>query len=243
MPLPLLAIDQVLTTVAGSPAEEGLQAYVLSMVFANAAARTTRNQATDSADKAQIFNAQWNSQLGSLGWVVTAASTSSIQSFSSGQTTTVDRQLRTQAASPAVGTTLDALAALATDQSAPAQALTQMFWEAGSAEVPFSAAVGQFSSASDGPSFELAIFTLTLGALGVEKRGLVFGHAAKLNPTSVLGLFELVLASSVELSVSHVAARLQPDVFAAKRAELAEKLQGRAANHFCSVPAGLIQGV
>lgn len=243
MSFPILAIDQILTTVVGSPAEEDLQAYVLSMVFANAAARTARNQANDGADKASIFNSQWNSQLGNLGWVVTAAGTSSMQSFSSGQTTTVDHELRTQLASSGVNTTLDALATLATDNSPSAQALTQMFWESGSADIPFVAALGQFLSTSDGPTFELATFTLLLDSLMIEKRGSIFGQATKLNPDSVVGLFESVLASSVELSVTHITARLQPDIFAAKRADLVQKLQGRAASHFCSVPAGLAKGV
>lgn len=243
MSLPLLTVDQILTTVTGNPSEADLQAYVLSMVFANATGRAARNDAPDPAAKAQAFNAQWNSQLGNLGWVITAAGTSSIQSVNSDQTTTVDHQIRAQAGSPAVAATLDALAVKATDKSPMAQALTQMFWEAGSAETPFAAAVGQLSSGPDGLTFELATFTLPLDVLAVPKKGIVFGHSTKLNPTSVVGLFEQVLASSVELSVSHLTARLQPEVFAGNRTDLIVKLQGHAPSRFCSVPAGLVQGI
>ena len=55
MALPMLSVDQVLTGVDGAPAAADLDPYLLTMVFANAAARAGRKAIPDAAGAAEYF--------------------------------------------------------------------------------------------------------------------------------------------------------------------------------------------
>lgn len=127
MPQAMLSVDQVLTRVEGMPAASDLDPYLLTMVFANAAARAGRKAVADPAAAAQAFAQQWGQRLGQVGWVVTAAGTSRLMMSGTGQTATVaDRIL--QAAGPDSGA-----AAVMADLQARADgdgAVVRLWWSA-----------------------------------------------------------------------------------------------------------------
>lgn len=235
---PILVVDQVLTTVAGDPSQQAVQDYLLSMVFANAAARAARDSAADG-DRTQAFASQWSDQLGNLGWVITQAGSMEMSSTGS-QPTTVAKQIASQAGSPAILDGLAALKALAGSEAAPDEALADMFWNAAADGEVFVGSIGQISAGADGAAFELATCTLRLDQLKVQKPCLFVRRTVPLAPTSAAALFVPVVAASVDLTVSHISASLPASLFDSKRSDLIAKLGGRIADHYRALPAGLV---
>lgn len=238
MSSPILVVDQVLTAVAGEPSQQLLRDYLLSMVFANAAARAARNNAAADAE-AQDFASEWSNQLGNLGWVITQAGSARI-SFAGSQTTTVADQVALQAGGPGIENGLTALKSLVSSRTDEVQALTDMFWNAAADGDVLVGSIGQVSAGPDGPAFELATFTLPLDRLAVSKPGLLGRKTAPLAPTSPAAFFVEVDADSVDLSVSHISASLRADLFAAKRDDLIAKLGDRVEAHYRALPSDLV---
>lgn len=236
---PILTVDQVLTTITGAPTQQALQDYLLGMVFANAAARAARN-AADPDDKAQAFVSQWTNQLGSLGWVITHAGTGQLLSGSGKQTATVAERVESQAGSAAINAAFNALKILASVSKGDSAAVTGMFWEAAADGGVMIGSVGQLTIGPDRSAFELATLTLQLDKLEMLKKGLIGWKAEPFKANSADALFAEVLAASIDLSVSHMSAVLQPEVFAAKRDELTEKVGEHVKDHCRAVPQNLV---
>lgn len=236
---PILVVDQVLTTVVGAPDQQPLHDYLLGMVFANAAARAARNAAAPD-DKAQAFVSQWANQLGNLGWVITQAGTSALNSGAGKQTATVADRVESQAGSGGIGAAFAALKTLASASAGDAAAVSGMFWDAAADGGVLVGSIGQLSFGADGPAFELATLTLQLDKLEVLKKGLIGWKAEPFQASSASALFADLLATSIDLSVSHMSAVLQAEVFAAKRDDLIAKLGAHVKDHCRAVPASLV---
>lgn len=236
---PILVVDQVLTSVVGGPAQQPLQDYLLGMVFANAAARSARNTAAP-ADKPQAFLSQWTNQLGSLGWTITHAGTSALTSGAGKQTATVADRVESQAGSAVIAAAFNTVKLLASAGTSDAAAVAGMFWDAAADGDVLIGSVGQLSVGTDSPTFELATLTLQLDKLEILKKGLLGWKAEPFRANAANALFADVLATSIDLSVSHMSAVLQPEVFAAKRDELIAKLGGHVEDHYRAVPPNLV---
>ena len=239
MTVPVVVVDQIFSCIEGADAQPRLQDFVLSMVFANAAARAQSKQGDGFAPDA--FRGAWSSALGNLGWVITGAGTSTIHTQSRGATTTLADRIIASAPSAGVEKALSALNALCGDGSDKGDdaGLAKLWWQSGSDFAPFYASVGSVDLTGTSVVAELAQFSVKLDDLEVKERGFLHPKSKPLDPNSAAAIFDDVLESSIELSAFHIQLELHPEKFAASKQDLIAKLADKVFDHFITSPAGL----
>ena len=237
MALPMLSVDQVLTGVAGAPAAADLDPYLLTMVFANAAARAGRKAIPDAAGAAEAFARQWMQRLGQVGWIITAAGTTRLMSSGTGQTATVADRLR-QAAGPdgGAGAVLDAVAAGAAD---PGPAL-RLWWGAVTDPALMQGAIGQVGVGPDGLQLALVSFTLDGSKLRRPAQGFLHREGQPVDLSTPAALFDEVQAGSIDLTTTSLTAVLKADVFAAQQPDLDRMVGAKMAEHIAAEPPSLV---
>ena len=237
MALPMLSVDQVLTGVDGAPAAADLDPYLLTMVFANAAARAGRKAIPDAAGAADAFARQWLQRLGQVGWIITAAGTTRLTSSGTGQTATVADRLRQAAGSDGgVPAVLDAVAAGAAD---PGPVL-QLWWRAVTDPALMQGAIGRLGQGPDGLQLALVGFTLDGSKLRRPAQGLLHRTGVPVDLSSPAALFEEVQAGSIDLTTTSLTAVLKGDVFAAQRPDLDRMVGAKMAEHVAAEPPSLM---
>lgn len=237
MPQAMLSVDQVLTRVEGMPAASDLDPYLLTMVFANAAARAGRKAVADPAAAAQAFAQQWGQRLGQVGWVVTAAGTSRLMMSGTGQTATVaDRIL--QAAGPDSGA-----AAVMADLQSRADgegAVVRLWWSAVCEGPMLQGAIGQVSAGADGLRLALVSFTLDGSRLLMPREGFLHRTAPPPDLSTPQVLFQELQAGSIDLTTSALTAVLQGDVYASQKPDLDRMVGAKMAAHVAAEPPSLV---
>lgn len=240
----LLTVDQVITEVSESTAHNLVRDYALSMVFANASARA-QSKASASSDYS-VFKDMWLSQLGKLGWVISNAGTTNIQSSSSDKTN-IAALIRQQATSQSVAnilTLLDKSFSAPKDSNdrpavRPSQRMISTisnWWDfcVNDAGVMHSV-IGLVGSQNDRPIFELDIITIDLSKVEIRSKGL-FSKKQDFSYEDVSCLFDDIDPDTVDISCQNLTAQLDPSVFNGVRDELAEKLGDKFADHYAAFP-------
>lgn len=128
MPRPTVVVDQIFAITTASDPTAGLKDALLSLVFANAAARAQRS--SDPENSVDTFRNAWSSAMGNVGWVITSAGNSQISTQSSRGTTSVADRLMMNAPSSAIETAVDQLKDLS-HETGNSDDLLEMWWEAG----------------------------------------------------------------------------------------------------------------
>jgi hypothetical protein len=237
----VIAVDQVLTIVPKIPFQPLLQDYILGMVFANAAARASRSTITNSNDAAQVFNNQWNNQLGQIGWILTSAGSQQIKYSGSNQTTTIADSLVQQAGSDVVLQAINTLKSLTESNDSSATALTDFWWEFATQGQFMQSYIGQLMCSSESVNFEMFLFSVDLSKIQVPSSGFLNMKSSSLDYSSIKAIFSNVLASSIELTTYNLSAVLQIDIFAKSREELNQLIGAKLTDHYKTFPANLLQ--
>lgn len=249
-----VVVDQIFACIQGEDNTPRLQDFILSMVFANAAARA-KSQAGDGFS-VDAFRSGWSAALGNLGWVITAAGTSKMSMSSRGATTTIAQRILTNAPSAAIEMAITALHDVTQEQGPATQSapiskshgssepsdddqVQNMWWQSGRKFSPFYASLGAVDLTGDVIRAELVQFTLVLDKLQVKDTGLLHFGSKPLHPKSTAAIFDEVLADSIDLDVSHITAELHPQSFGHNRADLIAKLGGKVFDHFETTPPNL----
>lgn len=122
-----IAVDQVLVFGLSDLDEELVAAYLTTMVFANAAARSETGTLQSQEDGTRFYQ-KWLSTLGGLGWILTSGGESQITSRSLGKKTTT---LAAEISKTVGPTTSGILASLEQEHQAlgpEAESLMQFWW-------------------------------------------------------------------------------------------------------------------
>ena len=233
----LVVVDQIFASVEGAYNQSLLQDFILSTVFANAAARASRNAAAESANDA--FRNEWSSALGQLGWVVSSAGVTQLSSYSGRSVTTLARNIDAAISSPAIAGALDALEGLTQSKDTDAAKLTDMWWRAGAQADPFYASIAVVDLTGDNPVGEFAQFTVDMNALEIKDDGILLPSDKPLDPTSAKALFTEVLARSIRMTNYQIKAELQLEQFQSQRSTLIDRLGSKVFDHFETQPLGL----
>ena len=235
MPQQILAVDQVLTQVGGISTAGDLYPYVLSMVFANAAARASRKAVSDPKAAAQAFSQQWNQRLGQVGWVITSAGTATLLTSGTGMTATVGGRISQAAGASSAIAGLFASLKAATDPANPA---TMLWWSAVTEGALMQGALGDVSLGSDGLQLSLTTFVLDGSRLLLPGQGILHRKANPPDLTTPHVLFQQVQAGTIDLTTSSLTAVLRADVFGASKPELEQLLAAKMKSHVASQPPG-----
>ncbi|MEB3189457.1 MAG: hypothetical protein VKL42_03845 [Snowella sp.] len=238
----VIAVDQVLTIVPKIPFQPLLQDYILGMVFANAAARASRNTITNSNnDAAQVFNNQWNNKLGQIGWTLTSAGSQQIKYSGSNQTTTIADSLVQQSGSDVVLQAINTLKSLTESNDSSAIALTEFWWEFAAQGQFMQSYIGQLMCSSESVNFEMFCFYVDLSKIQVPSSGFLNIKSSSLDYSSIKAIFSNVLSSSIDLTTYNLSAELQIDRFANSREELNQRIGAKLTDHYKTFPANLLQ--
>jgi len=244
MPSELLAVDLVLTISEASP--ENLRTYALSMVWANAAARSEANKATDgsSHDQAWVdhFFRACSQNLGRLGWRIKEAGKSTLSPAASGPTTTLADVITKTGASRGARGAIDRLKTLTGGKeggkaaSDEANALLSFWWQNAFTDPWLACGVGSVSSSADTLQMEIDLVQIDTSTLLTPPQGLVTGLLSKGNPfkpQDAGGLFVDVEARSVgAISRRTWGADLDFSVFEPQRETVASRLGAKFAEHY-----------
>lgn len=237
MPRPTVVVDQIFAITTASDPTAGLKDALISLVFANAAARAQRS--SDPENSVDTFRNAWSSAMGNVGWVITSAGNSQISTQSSRGTTSVADRIMMNAPSSAIETAVDQLKDLS-HETGNSDDLLEMWWEAGRQFKPFYASLAAVDIDPDSIVLELAQFSVDLGALEVPDGGVLFPREKPLHPKSPAAFFENVLENSIDMSVYHIRCELNLQVFGTQRRELEKKLGDKFFDHFRTLPEGLL---
>lgn len=237
MARPVVVIDQIFSSISEPSAQSKLQDFVLSMVFANAAARAQSKDGTLFAT--DPYRNAWSNTLGSLGWLVTGAGTSVIKTDSYDATTTVADRIAANAPSDAIVSALSALNAYCKEDAEEPSKLTKLWWESGNQFDTFFASVGAVNLTDDVVVVELAQFSVDLKKLAVKGHGLLHPRPKSLDPTSACAIFDEVLERSIDMTTFHIQAEMHAEKFETRKSELEAKLGDKIFDHFLTQPAGL----
>ncbi len=246
-----VVVDQIFACIQGDDIQSRFQDFVLSMVFANAAARA-KSQASGGLSH-EAFRSAWSSTLGNIGWVVTNAGTSNVSMTSRGATITLAANIVANAPTAAVKTAVSTLQKSIENDIDPSgsssgsqaksdalqEALPGMWWKSGIQFFPFFASLGQVDLSDDVIRVELVQFSVDLDRLRLKETGLLYFGSKPLHPNSAAALFKEVLQDSIDLDVFHITAELQTQSFGQNRADLIGKLGAKVFDHFETSPAGL----
>ena len=219
-----IAVDHALCDVGGG-AGSLRDAFVLSMVYANAAGRASAKAAAP-AEKPNAFYGSWASALGSLGWVVTEASTLRASAAASAEGfTTLETALGSHAAAARA-----ALAVVAT-RSAPGVSDEALdFWWQHVDDLEGTLLFAFCTLAGDAVA-NVGLMHVDASALRRPGEG-VFGKPRHLDTSTRQALFLRLLPASVNLVSRPLRATLDASVFNAKAAEVRAKLGGKFGDHW-----------
>ena len=231
MSVQLLAVDQIITTVS---ADHGaLRDYLLSMVYVNAAGRAAADAAGGDSPVGQ-FTTTWQRTLGTHGWILSQAGTTSLRSSSNQEGTALGSPLEATLGDAHAVDALSELRKLIT--SSPEDPLVRLWWQAATRfDGMLTAGFGRVTSAGREPSMSLDLLSLDLRTLQRPKHGL-FGHAEPFTVTGPSALNDAVEPSSVAADTHSITATLNPEVFAAVREGVISQLGSKFADHYAGSP-------
>ncbi|WP_284620752.1 hypothetical protein [Aquabacterium humicola] len=226
----LAAADQVLLDTPEGSDPSALQDVLVSLVYANAAARAASAIGAGSA-RCGAFISSWVSQLGKQGWVLSAAMRSSMASSSSrpGPAVTLGTAVVAGSADDAATSVMATLQQLV--DVTPDDPLVQLWWRTASAvEGCLYTALGAIEWSEAGPVLSLTWLTLDGSGLRQPAPGMLQPRPAlALNGPQVLNA--TVDASTVQVVVRRIDAQLNPQVFAAHRDALRAQLGSKFYEH------------
>jgi len=234
----VLVVDQVFTTLPKALAIDSIEAFLLSMVYANAAARPARSQAASGG--ATAFRTKWSGALGRSGWIIQDAGSSQLTSSSTGETVSIAERIVAMAGSPAIETALNQLKTVATADDEADTAAARMFWDSAALPGYLQAAIGHLDDSRGSPTLEVVGFVIELDDLKKPAEGLLHFHKAPFKPENAADLFTQIEASSLSIQISQQTMVLQTEVFDKAKAKLKELLGDKVSVHYRAVPASLI---
>jgi hypothetical protein len=235
-----VAVDHVLSVIQDTAAFE---AYTLSVVFANAAARARVAGQPGGLSAAETYYSAWISSLGQLGWTVREAASTRMANAGGNQTTSIASAISTRIQSEApeipIAAVLMAVKGACGEDPAPG---FSFWWEHGtSISGTIHVTFANVSELSGTLKLSADVINLDSSKLQVPKTR-ILGKPEPLDCSSFSCLFSEVLASSVDLHSHAITATLDLQAFAPNQAELQERLGSNAQSHIVQLSPDLLSG-
>ena len=229
-----IAVDQVLVFSPSDMDERLVDAYLTTMVFANAAARSASG-ALQSPEACTAFYLKWSSTLASLGWTLTSGGESQIASRSLAKKTTT---LAAEISKTVEPNTAEILASLERGHqlSPDAESFLKFWWDKVKTDATFAClTLGMLNQDTSGeerrPKYDLTVLFIDMSKITRPKPSLL-APAPKFEANTWQSLFVAVNANLDLPPTKSITGVLDLQVYGQQEAQIKAMLQNKAPEHY-----------